>query len=288
MIKTIINWVQKPYFFINSPKFNLLLSFGIGFFIFSFLYLFQPFGIGSLENNIFLYTAGFGLVTFIVQIVFFILFPYIFKSFFNDDNWTVGKSILFLFLLTLTITFSNWYYNTIIQNTATIGLLSLKDFFFYTFTIAILPITLFTYISERLYTVYRENTSKKIMESKDSVDILKLNKEIKIIGDNKKDFITFNIDNLVYITSQGNYASLFFKTENGIKEKIIRNTLTKIALELTDYDFIKRCHKSFIINTRFMNSVSGNARGYYLESKILTIQIPVSRSFKKEDIKSLM
>ena len=77
-------------------------------------------------------------------------------------------------------------------------------------------------------------------------------------------------------------------TEKGIKEKIIRNTLTKIAIELKEYTTIKRCHKSYIINTKLMDSISGNARGYYLISELNCVKIPVSRSFKKEEIESLI
>ena len=285
---SVVNWIKKPYFFINSPKFNLLLCFGVGFFIFLFLYLFQPFGIRYIDNNKLLYTAGFGLVTFIIQLCFFLLFPYLFQSFFDDEKWTVGKNILFLFLLILSITFGNWYYNSFVQNTSSVELLSLKDFFLYTFSISILPITIFTYVSEKLYRIHREKTSKKIMESKISLKVTELDKEITIFGDNKKDCITFNIDNLVYINSEGNYASFHLKTEKEITEKVIRNTLTKIDLKLKEYNTIKRCHKSYIINTKFMDSISGNARGYYLKSKLISNQIPISRSFKKEDIKNLI
>lgn len=285
MTSTLKNWIRKPYFFINSSKFNLLLCFGVGFFIFLFLYLFQPFGINNIENNMLLYTCGFGLVTFTVQGIFFLIFPYFFKSFFDDDNWTVGKNILFLFLLILMITFANWYFNSLIQNTNSVGLLSLKDFFLYTFSIAIFPIVLFTYFSEKLYTIHRKRFSKKIMEHNFSK---KINKLITIFADNNKDSITFNIDDLIYISCQSNYASLFINTKDGVKEKVIRSTLTKLSTCLKSYDFVKRCHKSFIINTKLMNSISGNARGYYLKSNLVSLQIPVSRNFKKEDIQNLI
>mgnify|MGYP000704682951 CR=1 FL=1 len=37
-----------------------------------------------------------------------------------------------------------------------------------------------------------------------------------------------------------------------------------------------------------MNVISGNARGYFLESKLLSNQIPISRSFKKDEIKKFI
>ncbi|PWG05890.1 LytR/AlgR family response regulator transcription factor [Polaribacter aquimarinus] len=282
------NWIKKPYFFIDSPKFNLLLSFGVGFFIFLFLFTFQPFGIPSILNNIFLYTGGFGLVTFFTMLFFFVFLPFIFKDFFKDENWTVGKNILFLFLLVFIITIGNYYYNSFFQNTDNMKLLTLKNFFVYTFSLAIFPLITFTYISEKLHRIHRERTSKEIMEFKVSQQLESKNEEIKIFGDNEKETITFNLDNLVYITSQGNYASFYLKKGDGLEEKIIRNTLSNIAKKLHKKSTIFRCHKSYIINSKFMNSISGNARGYYLESDLLPNQIPISRSFKKDNLKNLI
>ena len=284
----LVNWIKKPYFFINSPKLNFILCFGIGLFIFLFLYLFQPFNIASLENNLLVYTLGFGVITFVIQAFYILILPYFFQAFFDDEKWTVGKNILYLFLLIFTITFGNWYYNSLVQITHTTALISLKEFFFYTFSVSILPIVIFTYLSEKLYTIHRKKVSKKIMEQKFSNRTKKFSELITIFAENNKDSITFNVDDLIYITCQSNYASIFINTKKGIKEKIIRSTLIKIATELNGYDSIKRCHKSFIINTRFMNSISGNARGYFLKSKLVSLKIPISRNFKKQDIKSFI
>jgi len=284
----IYNWLKKPYFFINSPKFNFILSFGVGLFIFVFLFSFQPFGIANILNNKLLYTGGFGIVSFLSMILFFVVLPLFFKDFFKDENWNVGKNILFLFFLVITITLGNYLYNSNVQNTENINLLSLSNFFVYTFSLAAFPVVIFTFISEKMYTIHREKKARDIMLFKVSNLDEKKNYKIKIYGDNKKDHITFNVDDLIYITSQGNYASFYLKSEKGITENILRNTLSDIISNLKNYTTIIRCHKSYIINSKFIHTVSGNARGYFLESDLLTIQIPVSRSFKKEELQNLI
>jgi DNA-binding LytR/AlgR family response regulator len=111
---------------------------------------------------------------------------------------------------------------------------------------------------------------------------------INIKGNNKEENISFVLDDLVYISSEGNYASFFIKSNNGIKERVLRNTLSNINKDLKDYKNIIRCHKSYIINSNYMDSISGNARGYFLESQTIPQQIPVSRKFKKENLKNLL
>ncbi|WP_166386086.1 LytR/AlgR family response regulator transcription factor [Polaribacter sp. 11A2H] len=286
----IINWFKKPYFFINSVKYNIVLSLGVGYFIFLFLFLFQPYTISSSLNNKLLYTAGFGLITFLLKAFFFTVPPYFFKDFFKDENWTVGKQIMLLIALVSSITFSNYFYNLFIQNTDNMDLVSLKSFFLYTFSVSIFPIIIFIFISEKLHRFSRIKNSKKIMGLKVTipVSVETNNKEIKILANNNKENVTFNTDNLIYISSNSNYASFFINSKNGVQEHILRNTLSNINKKLEGNKYIIRCHKSFIVNTKHMNAISGNARGYFLESELLTKQIPISRSFKKEELKNLI
>ena len=278
-----LNWLKKPYYFISSPKFNLLLSFGVGFFIFLFLYSFRPFGISNSLNNKLLYTGGFGLVTFIIQSLLFLIPPLLFKSYFSTKNWTVGKNILFLIVLVISISFGNYFYNSLIHVSKSKDSISVLTFFKYTFSISIFPIIIFTYISEKLYTFFRKKNIEKHTSYKS-----KSKNEITLLSDNKKDTIKINLDNLIYLTSKRNYVALILLKNNTVEEKIIRKTLTNIAIDLKNYRYFIKCHKSYIINTNYMKSISGNARGYYLNSDYLNYKIPVSRSIKKEDLKNLI
>jgi hypothetical protein len=284
----ILNWLKKPYFFVNDPKFHFFLSFIIGSFIFLFIYTFKPFGMSILGNNLFFYSLGFGLISFSVQIFLFIIIPLFFKDFFKNEKWNIGKNILFLIILICLIAVCNWYYNSYYQDTEKHRLLTFYEMLFYTFSVAIFPTFLYTFFSEKINRTKRENTSKEIMSFKVSTPVKKWNEEINIVGENKKETITFNIEDLVYVTSQGNYASFFLYTNKTLEEKILRKTLTNIALDINKYSTITRCHKSYIANSKFMDSISGNARGYFLESSLLNIQIPVSRGFKKEELKKLI
>lgn len=286
-----LSWLRKPYFFINSTKENFLICLSGGFLIFLFLITFRPFGIIYIKNNIFYYTGGFGLVTFGVLSLFFLVFPKVFKKFFKDETFTVGKNILLLLSIIIFISFANWYYNSLVQNTDNMILLTLKHFFIYTFSLAIFPIIILTFLSEKMYRKHREKVSKSIMEStqkKERKTTENKDINIKIFSENNKDFVSFSLQNLVYISSEGNYASLYLHRNNKIEEKLIRNTLTNIDNTLESYRNIIRCHNSYIINTEYLKTISGNARGYYLSFNKVRKQIPVSRKFSKKDLENLL
>lgn len=284
----ILKWFKKAYFFELSPKNHLSIAFKNGFFIFIFLYVFKPFGMEELGGNFFIYSLGFGFVTFFVQSFFYIVIPILFKEFFKEENFTIYKNIFFLFVLVSCIGICNWLFNSQFQNTENWRLLTFEEIFTYTFAISIFPIFLVTYFSEKKHRKKREKVSEEIMKNKVSSEYLIINDEVKIFAENKKESVNIKIDHLIYITTQGNYVSFYVKTDNGLKEKIIRNTLTNINSILQKYSNIVRCHRSYIINAIFMDRISGNARGYFLESKLIEKQIPISRKFDKNKLKTLI
>ena len=158
----------------------------------------------------------------------------------------------------------------------------------YTFILSLFPIFISTFLIEKKDRVKRIKTSKEIMKFLIPKKEIKKIEEIILYATNKTENISFNLNDLIYISSQGNYASFFIKTDSEIKEIILRNTLSAIIKELNKYNNIIRCHKSYIINTNYVNAISGNARGYYLRSNSITQQIPVSRSFNKLDLQKMV
>ncbi len=290
-MKNILNWLSKPYYFNPTIKFKLKISFYHGLFIFLFLYIFKPFYIIEFEVIVLKYTLGIGIVAFLATFIVLYIPALIFKKYFNEDNWTIGRN---LFLMTIGITFIGillWYFGEMYKEPYHLRKLTLLQFLSYTFLISLIPLTFFVFINEKSV---RERREKKVLEIKEIKRYKELNnskkltKEITIKSDNAKEKITFNIDDLVYITSQGNYASFFLKDDNDLKEKILRVTLIKIVTELKDYSNVIKCHKRYIVNINYINDISGNARGYLLKSEFISFNIPVSRKFSKQSLQSLL
>ncbi len=88
-------WFFKPYPFVTTTKQKLLMSLVFGKIVFLFLYIFKPFGISNLENNLVSYTLGFGLITFIITLFNLFIFPFIFPKFFNPNKWIIRFFIMY-------------------------------------------------------------------------------------------------------------------------------------------------------------------------------------------------
>jgi len=283
-MKHLLNWLSKPYYFNPSVEFKLKLSFAFGLFLFLFLYFFKPFDLTSFKGALLEYSLGMGVLDFLGTFLILYVPPLIFKDYFNEDKWTVGRLLLLMALGLLFIGTVLWSFGEVYKEAYGFDKMSLGGFLFKTILVGLIPLTFYVFVNEKKVREKREKGVFKIREISKHNE-LNTPKEISINSDNEKEKITFKIDNLVYITSQGNYASFFLRKDDILKEKILRITLTNITEKLNDYPNIIRCHKSYIVNSNFINDINGNARGYLLKSNYISEDIPVSRKFSKESLK---
>ena len=289
-MKQYVKWLSTPYYFNPSIKFKFKVSFIHGLFVFLFLYLFKPFYLSQIEVILLEYTLGIGIIAFLGTFIILCIPALIFKEYFNEDKWTVGRNIFLMAIGVTIIGIVLWYFGEMYKEPYNLKKLGLIEFLGYTFLVSLIPLTLFVFVNEKKV---RERREKKVLEiidikRKNEINISRnITSKVCINSDNGKDTITFQIDDLVYITSQGNYASFFLKTDNILVEKILRVTLTKILTELKEYQNIIKCHKSYIVNTNLINNISGNARGYLLKSDLVSFDIPVSRNLSKQLLKGL-
>jgi len=112
----------------------------------------------------------------------------------------------------------------------------------------------------------------------------------EIIESKSIDFETKNVNfsdveisdvekNFVLAKSDGNYCLICYLNENKeFEKKLVRISLSNIESQLVSNKII-RCHRSFLVNTRFNLSKKGNAQGYKLKLQFIDELIPVSRNY---------
>ncbi len=280
------NWLKKPYPFPLAIKEKLFINFGFGTFIFVFLALLKPFGFTELGANTHYFALVYALITFFsLSFIIFIL-PLIFKNFFNVTNWTIGKMLLITALALFMISIFNYYFSIYNFKHLAVSKRNVIFFLWTTFVTGFFPITLYLYISEKQKSQTNNAIALAVSKSKSKTStVVKRNKiEVVVFGENKKEYFEFNIDDLLFISFEKNYATFFYSVDALVKTKLMRISLLKIEKQLEVYPFIIRCHKSYIVNTTRVNQIKGNARNYQLELSTNQQEylIPVSRSFPKE------
>jgi len=289
MISRIKNWLLKPYPLTTSNKIKLSVSFSIGAFVFFFLLIFKPFGFNLFtQGEMLYYSYLYAIITILTILFSFFVLPIIFDSFFEPSEWRIYKEILFEVEVILIIGVSNWFfadYSTHFNPNSEYGIL----FFIGTaFLIGFFPTLILIFFIERRSYTKKQKIAKKISSLKTENIQNSEAQFVTIVGENKKEKISFPSEQLLYISSEKNYASIFYLDNEKVKEKLIRNSLNKIEKQLKDFPSIIRCHKSYIVNSNHVEKIEGNARNYLLKLTELDFLIPVSRKFPRELLFTLL
>lgn len=87
---------------------------------------------------------------------------------------------------------------------------------------------------------------------------------------------------IAFVEGSDNYCIVHWLDAGILNKKMIRITLKGLDKQLSSFEYLVRCHKSFIINLMENMQLKGNAKATFFESSYLPIRIPVSRTKRIE------
>lgn len=281
-----VTWLQKPYPVIETIFHKLSLAVAFGLFIYLFLSIFQPFGIREIAEKQSFYILGFGLVTLLFMSLNYIFFPILSPNWFHKESWTVGRELLFVSFNVLCIAFGNYCYH-LLSVDKSIYVFELSSFLFMTITVGIFPIAFLIFTTELALSRKLIQDAQKINTQRHKELSLTTStsiEKIKLKGELSNDHLELELQQLLYIQSEGNYSNIYYQEANQLQTKLLRISLKNIENQLQEYPSILRCHRSFIVNKNNITHLSGNARSHMLHFLNSDKTIPVSRSFPKEKL----
>lgn len=279
--------LKKPYPYNDSPGSKWRITILIGLFISLFLVVFKPFGLGYVKGDYSnLVILGYGPVTMILLILNLFVLPFVFKRFFKDENWFVYKEILWVLFIVFTIGLGNFTYTRLIFSYPEFNFSGILSFQFITLIIALIPVSALILISQNR--LLKRNLDAANLINNGIINQPDLNisgekpEKISLFAENQKDKIEFDLSDLIFIESFGNYIKVYYSEENEGKNQVLRSTLKRIQSDLSVYKNLFQCHRAYLVNTSNIINVSGNAQGYKLSLNNTDFEVPVARSYIKE------
>lgn len=281
MFKSAIKYLVQPY---PIGENRWILIFSISIFVALFMTLFKPFGSASIKsNNLELLLSGYGLVTFVVLLFNLKGVVYLFKNTFNEENWRVWKEILWYIYLISMIGVLNCLYSTFI-GISDFSFSAFIRFQIFTVLIGVIPAVVLIILNQnRLLLKNLEQSqilNNRVDELRHSVRN-ETNRVVDFCSDNEKELLKINLDQLLYIESQGNYIRLFLLVNEAVTVNTLRSTLKSVEDLLAEYPEFIRCHRGYLVNLLNVKSVDGNSQGYRLHFNGSNSEVPVSRAFTK-------
>lgn len=287
MISQIKSWFFKPFSLVQSNSQAIIISLVVGLFVTIFLWIFRPFGIDQILSDLLIYLSGYGLIAFCLTYFTMLVLPKLMPIWFDPIKWNILKNILSMIFLLLLVSIFNWIYGQIkipfMNPQINENPESLLTYLWMTFSVGIFPVLLSNYILEKQLFAYNVKLAKLLKISFGEAAV-QLNGEVSlhIPIDDKQATTIFSSDLICVKAEGGNYVTAYWIQKDELKSLLWRTTLKNILDMLKDNQNILQCHKSFLINKSFVSEVSGNARTLMLSMKILSFEIPVSRSFPRE------
>lgn len=282
-LKAIKNFFGKPHPFIFNWS-SISIPGVVTFFV---IWVFEPFGLNRLEPSMILKISGFLMV--LVSAVVWAMVPLmqkLFPTWMDKDEWTFGKEVLQIIVVLTVITFMiflsvNLFLETSINQWSLFTIILLK-----TVSVSILPILLMVLFEQYMHNRKQLDEAIKLTQKLEQNGQPETSKVIKLITENGKLALQLEINELVYLQSDGNYVDVIHLNQGKLEKSIVRNRLKSLLELLPEEDFF-HCHKRYLINGHHVLKVEGNARNLELSLRGVEEKIPVSRA-NNEAVKSFL
>lgn len=287
MLRKTLEFLKNPYPADTSPYGLFGYGLGSGLFVFLFFAVFEPLGFSLLppapRRVLFI---GYGLVTGAAIILNNLLLMRLWPRFFKEENWSLGRQILFMGWVTLTIGLGCYLLSAAVC--VHFGLpwqwVRLRTIVLDTFIIAIFPITVINLLSyarllHRNARVVRE-ANRHLQQSADCLPTANESPaQLELVADNNRDVFRVALADLLFILAEENYVQVHHK--GGKPGRVLlRSSLTRIERQLRPfYPRLFRCHRTCIVNTAQIAAVTGNAQGLKLTLHDSPAVIPVARRY---------
>lgn len=286
MVKKMIRLLKDPFPYFKNEKQMIVLVTSC---IFLVLTIVQHFAFGKITLPLFTwFVGGFTAISTVCTTIILYFFPVIFKRFFDKTLWTRGKYFVFTMLLTFMIGLANTlyeyflflkiYYNGKVYYNDINFFICLYKNIITAFLVGIVP-SVFGYFylkKQELQSILQEKEEQnRKLYSHVQIKYLSDEKTITLLG-NSKDSLTLLPQELFYIESSNNYVQVYYKRDEQILQKTLRTTLLQMEVFLSEYQFLVRCHRAFIVNVYQIEKIKGSK----LWLKLIETAIPISRTYK--------
>ncbi len=305
----LLSFLNKPFPRSEVDKRAVITNFFVGCFVALFLIVFEPFDIAHWQTDKKeLKLIGFGAVSFIIPIFVSVIIAQIIHKKPIEDSWTIGKEIVVILIILLCIAFGNMIYGRLFY----IMPFTWNGFLFAfvsVLLIGIFPVTLHvlrkhnkllkinlekaTVVNEHLHPEEIKKTEDHIPREMplpnmpdNLVDEIKIVPKIIFVAENEKDKLEILPEQLLYIEAADNYSNIVFTEGEKIKKQLIRSSLKRIESQI-NFDFIVRCHRTFVVNLKNVKNVEGNAAGYKLYFNKDSYFVSVSRNYGNSVLEKL-
>ncbi len=276
--------IKLPYQRLIKHKFLMALFYGC--LPYAFLFIFLPFGLHDFLHHNKIFILGYSFIAFVYNFIIYLLLDKI-SCFIK--NWNVIKVILLYIFIVFSISYVYDIYHSAGKN-----LLFYKSLDYFEIVLMVIAITLLPTILVILILKLRDNNKRfSDLTSNENMNI-KVNEvkkrvlKIKSKSLKEQDLI-INVNDFLYVNSDNNYCHFhYLNKDNIVINKMLRITLKQVENQLKGFEYLFRCHNSYIINTSKIIKIDGNSTNRKIKLQHINFSIPISRNLNISTLNELL
>lgn len=240
--------------------------------VFLILYFLQPFGFSGTEGNKLVLSALFGGMTFLCCAVYGWAIARPLQK--RVKPWRIWHQALTVLGMVLFIGICNYILFSVYFHYPFFAWWLCLRFLYWTLIIGVIVTVLS--VGTSYYRHLRDQLDAlldKTTEQQEGISVTI--HDTRVRGND----ISLPINDLLCIEAQKNNVAVSYLKDGKLQREEIQTTLAAVLEDLSGYENIFQCHRSFIVNLNNISSAKGNSNGYTLELAGGLATVPVSRSF---------
>lgn len=272
----VAGFLKQPYPLGQDPMRAFQTQLLSGLFVAAFLWVFRPFNIDEAPvSNPNAFILGYGLITAVFAAATGSGTRFLLPGWFNEERWTVGKNILFYSFIVFVIGLANFIYTHWMTGQP----LAFSSFLFFqlvTISVSVLVVSFFTLLRYTRSLNANREAALELDREVHGITFQDSPATLAITAENGRDRFIIPAGDLLAIESADNYSKIYYRKEGKLAVELIRSSLRRIEEQIAD-PAVYRCHRSFLVNLKNIQSVSGNSQGYRIHFQGWDGSIPVAR-----------
>ncbi len=270
VVLNIFSFLSAPFELIDPYKNRLWLIFGAGTISIVFMFLYAPFNLNLWYHvsglQLFYLVSGFGFIGMTALLLAeFVIRPVLKIHSFTRATfifWILGE----IFLMAL---FMLFFYNYgDLDRSFSVIFRDYIDNVKYCALIMVIPYSvIISYF--HLHNIYKQKSAISIVS----------NSLVHFKDENGVYQLAVDLDHLLFIKSSDNYVEVYFEKDQILKKELVRTSLKRLQKELAEWP-IKRCHRSYMVNTQKITFGKKDGRNLLVQLRNFPQeQIMVSRNY---------
>ena len=259
----------------NNYNLKLLIIFGCGIFIILFLGVFRPFDMEII--NVW-YLLGYGLITILNCLLFYILIPKYFHKNLDiyDGKWyehlpyDIGNIVC--------IGIGNFLFSGYVERSSEITWIWFWRYQAYTLAIGLMLSSVIYLVVKSLKLIQRVGEVESMNESLQyQLKQATINQTLVFDSETRNEKLVLQSNDLICIKAEGNYSSFYYNDGDKVVSKLLRLSLKNVESIIETSSNFSRSHRSYIININKIVKINSVGANYQIWVDGLIEPLPASR-----------